>query len=83
MTRRNYDQQSYRQQSQQYNRDTRQDIYCSDISWPMPFGRHKGKPICSVPLDYLRYICSSTNNVRMAMRCNDEIMRRRRIGRAD
>ncbi len=68
-----------RLQVQQDARQTRQDILVSQVSWIMPFGKHRGKQICQVPIDYLRYIRSISNNLQTVSRCADEISRRNRL----
>jgi hypothetical protein len=63
------------------NRQIRQDVYMDACSWQIPFGKHRGKPICAVPLDYLIYIRHATNNLNTAKRATEEIERRKRINR--
>ena len=34
----------------------------------MPFGKHRGKPICNIPADYLRWVLKSCDNATPQLR---------------
>ena len=61
------------------SRSDSNNAYHDAYSYLMPFGKHKGSPICSVPADYLAFIQRTTNNLDTASRCSDELERRKRI----
>ena len=65
---------------EQSKRDIRQNIYISHCSYRLPFGKHRGKELCQVPLDYLNYIRAVSNNMDTVMRVAEEIERRSRLG---
>jgi hypothetical protein len=64
---------------EQETREIRNDIYASQFSYRMTFGKHRGKTIASVPTDYLEFIRSKSNNMNTVKRCADELERRYRI----